>query len=191
MRVGLICGVIAVFCIALFEGCLFDPRQPEPPSTGSEVPWRIPVEPWYVLTNLKATTEARVVTNFDRSLTSDYKFRFDFGDAQTDTVWTKDRDIAAITALFQGKGPTTLTWTPADSGGGSADRFYRNLRYRLVMRRSATDTSRVTIAGKCNLYMRQESGSWILYRWEDLQEGTLPTWGWARLNPNLPRPAGP
>jgi len=193
MRVFLTCCVIMVLAGALIGGCnLFQTREPETPTNSGNIPFYIPIEPWIVLLNLKYTTEALVITNFDRSLATNYKFRFSSSDATLDTVWTKDRDIAALTALFQGKGATHLTWTPTDSGGTSTDRFYQNLRYRLVMRRSKTDTSRVVIVGQCNLYMHQDNGNWMVTRWEDnVDDPDYKTWGWARLNPNLPRSVAP
>lgn len=171
-------------------GCnLFQVRESETPSGGTQVPWKIPVEPYLVLVNLKATTEARSITNFDREFTSDYKFRFDpFQVIGPDTAWFRDRDIAALTSLFQGKGPTSLTWTPTDSGSTGSDRFYKGLGYRLVIQRSPTDTSHAVILGRCNLYLTQNGTNWMVRRWEDLQQGDVTqTWGWARLNTNLPR----
>lgn len=188
-RVLVVMVVVMVATIAA-EGCnLFRIRDPEDPSGGTQVPWKIPVEPYLVLVNLKASTEARSITNFDREFTTDYKFRFDpFQVIGADTAWVRDRDISALTSLFQGKGPTTLAWTPTDSGSSGPDRFYRDLGYRLVIQRSPTDTSRAIMVGRCNLYLRQEGTNWMVRRWEDLQQGdATQTWGWARLNTSLPR----
>lgn len=173
--------------LVILGGCgLFDLREPENPNGGPQVPFEIPTEPRIALKNLKATTEARVVTNFDRSLTTDYAFRFDPFDAAADTVWTKDRDIQAITALFKNEATVGLTWSVTDSGTTGEDRFYRNLGYRLVFRRGAADSS--VIVGKCTMYFRLEQQQWLIYRWADVKVSGDPnvyTWGYARLNPNL------
>ena len=180
-------GIAAAALLALLGGCgLFDLRNPEDPGSGPQVPFEIPTEPRIALTNLKATTEARVVTNFDRSLASDYRFRFDPFEAGTDTAWNKDRDIQAITALFHNEAEVHLEWTVEDSSSTGSGFVYRNLGYRLVFTQSAADS--FVIVGKCYLYFRLEQQQWLIYRWEDLKSSGDPnvyTWGYARLNPNL------
>jgi hypothetical protein len=187
----LVVGVIGIGVAVLVGACgLFKVRDSEPPISGPPVPWQIPVEPHLVLVNLKATTDMKSITNFDREFTTDpaYTFRFDpFQASGADTVWDRNRDISALTTLFQGKGPATLTWTPTDSGSAGADRFYRNLGYRLVIQRSTSDTSHAVIVGNCNLYMTLQGTNWMVRRWEDLELGdNVHTWGWARLNTGLP-----
>ena len=172
--------------LSLLAGCgLFDLRNPEPPGGGTQVPWETPTEPRIALKNLEATTEARVVTNFERSLTQDYKFRFDPFEAGADTVWDKDRDIQAITAMFRNESTVQLNWTVVDSGLIENDFFYRNLGYRLVFRLGIADS--VVIVGKCTMYFRQEQQQWLIYRWADVKTSADPevSWGYARLNPNF------
>ena len=171
-----------------FSGCgLFDLREPENPSGGPSVPFETPTEPRIALKNLKATTEARVITNFQRSLTTSYKFRFDPFEVGADTVWNLDRDIQAMTALFRNEADVSLVWTVRDSGTTGEDRFYRNLGYHLVFRFGAADSA--VIAGRCTLYFRQDGVQWLIYRWADVDdnEGTpnVVTWGYARLHPVL------
>ncbi len=183
---------IVRFCLALvsilaFCGCgIFDLREPESPGTGPQVPFETPTELRIALKNLKATTEARVITNFQRSLTTDYKFRFDPFDATAESVWTLDRDIQALTALFRNEATVSLDWTVRDSGDIGDARFYRNLGYRLVFRQGVADSA--VILGRCTLYFRKDGLQWLIYRWADVRETDAPgvfTWGYARLNPNL------
>jgi hypothetical protein len=181
-------GAIAAAALLTFLcGCgLFDLRNPEDPGSGTQVPFEIPTEPRIALQNLKATTEARVITNFDRSLASDYHFRFDPFEAPSDTVWTRDRDIQALTALFRNEATVRLDWAVSDSGTIGNDRFYRNLGYRVVFRLSATDS--VVLGGNCTMYFRLEQQQWLIYRWADVKVSGDPnvyTWGYARLNPNF------
>lgn len=179
-------GAMAAAAI-LFSGCgIFDLREPESPDSGQQVPFETPTEPRIALKNLKATTEARVITNFQRSLTTDYKFRFDPFDATAESLWTLDRDIQALTALFRNEATVTLEWTVRDSGDIGDDRFYRNLGYNLVFRLSPADS--VRIMGRCTVYFRRSGVQWLIYRWADVRETDNPdifTWGYARLNPNL------
>ncbi len=185
-------GVILSGLTLLGIACgLFKVREPEGGGPGPQVPWQIPTEPHTVLVNLKATTDLGSITNFEREFTTDpaYAFRFDpFQAIGQDTVWDRDRDIQALTALLASRGPITLTWTPTDSGSIGSDRFYRNLGYRLAIQRSSSDTSHAVILGNCNLYLTLQGTNWMVRRWEDLQSGDYSqTWGWARLNTSLPR----
>ncbi|MBD3162855.1 MAG: hypothetical protein GF346_10685 [Candidatus Eisenbacteria bacterium] len=174
----LACGVSAAGC------GLFEPRDAETP-TDVEVDYETPIDPRIALRNIEATTEARFIGNFQRAFTTDYRFRFDPFDAGADTVWTLSRDLQALGSLLQNEVESVdLTWTVRDSGNIGEDRYYRNLGYRLVFRRSATDS--VVFGGRCTLYFRTEGVEWLIYRWADVRDETAElTWGYARLNPNL------
>lgn len=163
-------------------GCLFSTRTPELPSVNN-VPWADPIAPEKVLTNVLVTFAAKSIANYDRSLASD--FTFDPADADRQPGdptyfdgWNKQREVAAFTSVFQqSEGTVTFTWGPpiprledmltddADPGGG---RFYKDLKYRMVFRRSGADT---TISGLANLYLRDQSGGWSIYKWIDQQDG--------------------
>jgi hypothetical protein len=166
----------------VLTGCgLFDLRDPEPPA-GSEVIFDTPTQPRIALKNIEATTEARFIGNYQRSLSTDYKFRFDPFDAGTDTVWALDRELQAMTQLFRNDATVNLTWTVRDSGSLGEDFFYRNLGYRLVFRRSGGDS--LEFGGRCTLYFRNDGIQWLIYRMADLKDETADrTWGYARLNP--------
>lgn len=168
----------------LLPGCgLFDLRDPEPPA-GSEVDFDTPTHPRIALRNIEATTEARVISNYQRSLASDYKFRFDPFDAAGDSVWALDRELQAMTQIYRNQATVNLTWTVRDSGSLGEDFFYRNLGYRLVFRRTGGDS--LEFGGRCTLYFRNDGIQWLIYRWADLRDDTADlTWGHARLNPTF------
>jgi hypothetical protein len=171
-------ALLAVFV----AGCgIFDLRDPEDP-TGVEVEYRVPVYPYMALRNLEAAAEARYAGNFQRACTEDYKFRFFDLDVISDTTWSLDRDMQALTTLFQAAPEEVdLTWTVEDSVPGGEDFYYANLGYRLVFRRGEADT--VLVGGKCFLYLRNDGTQWLIYRWADIDDGTAEkTWGYARLH---------
>jgi hypothetical protein len=123
-------------------------------------------------------------------MTDDYVFRFDPFDVIIDTTWTLERDFNALNTLLGNYPEAELTWAPRESVETNDGEFpafqYRNLGYRLVFRRSATDT--VAVAGLMTLYLRQVNTLWYVYRWADLNNGEDPyTWGYARLNPDIPQ----
>jgi hypothetical protein len=166
-------------------GCLFSARTPESPSV-NEVPWLDPNTPVKALTNVQVTFGAKSIANYDRSLASDFAFEPDAADAADVRAvdptffdnWTKQREVAALTSVFQqSEGTVTFTWGPphpsslnmltdnADPGGG---KFYENLKYQMVFRRTGADT---TISGLVNLYLREQTGGWSIYKWIDQQDG--------------------
>ena len=168
----------------LIAGCgIFDLRDPEEP-TGVEVDYRTPVYPYMALKNLEVATEARYAGNFERAYTEDYIFRFFELDAGSDSTWNLDRDIQALTSLFEGAPEEVdLTWTVEDSAYQGEDFYNGNHGYRLVFRLSAADS--VLVGGKCFLYLRNDGTQWLIYRWADIYDGTAEkTWGYARLHAN-------
>lgn len=178
-------GLVGVIALV---GCgLFDLRDPEDPNQGTQTRFLDPVRPHVVLKNLAYATEARDAVNYRRSWTDDYVFRFDPFDVIVDSTWTAERDFSAINTLLNNYAGAEVSWAPRDSEETPDGGFiYRNLGYRLVLRRSATDT--VAVSGLMTLYLRQTNTLWYIYRWADLNNGQDPfTWGFARLNPDVPQ----
>ena len=175
---------VGALCLALSIGCgLFDLRDPEPPSTDT-VPFVPATDPHIVLQNLRVSAEAKSTSNFIKSITTDYVWRFDPFDVVSDSVWAGDRDLSALESMFKNTGTVKLTWAPNDSGPWESGRYYGNLGYRLVFRRSATDS--VMFRGKCTIYLRLVGTQWTVYRWADVNDGTdVSTWGYGKLNPNF------
>jgi len=177
-------GGIGLLLLVVSAGCgLFDLREPEKPSTNN-VPFEIPTSPHIVLRNLKVSAKAKSAINFQRSITTDYVWRFDPFDVVSDSIWAGDRDLAALDLMFKNAGDVDLVWAPSDSGPWADGRYYGNLGYRLVFRRSVLDS--VVFRGNCTIYLRLVGSQWTIYRWADLNDGTdASTWGYGKLNPNF------
>ncbi len=177
-------ALAAALVLALSMGCgLFDLREPEAPTTNT-VPFVPPSDPHIVLLNLRVSAGAKSTSNFIKSITSDYVWRFDPFDVVSDSTWAGDRDLSALESMFKNTGTVKLTWTPNDSGPWEGGRYYGNLGYRLVFRRGPADS--VMFRGKCTIYLRQVGTLWMIYRWADVNDGTdVSTWGYGKLNPNF------
>ncbi|MBM3288038.1 MAG: hypothetical protein FJY88_11910 [Candidatus Eisenbacteria bacterium] len=177
-------GLLALL-LAAAAGCgLFDLREAEKVQS-NPVAFDTPTDPWIALRNLRITTAAKATPNFERSMTEDYKFRFDpFDVAEDSLLWSRTEDINALDRMFGKTGTFRLTWSPSDSSYPESGYFYyKNLGYRLVYRRSLSDS--VVIQGSCVLYFRQVGQQWLIHRWADMDDGTAaPTWGYARRNPD-------
>ncbi|MFB3907133.1 MAG: hypothetical protein ACE15D_01920 [Candidatus Eisenbacteria bacterium] len=184
MARGFAFGALVVAAGVAISGCLFDLRDAENP-TGDSGSWKTPTDTRIALQNLKAATEERVISGFQQSLADGYVFRFDtFDAAGDDTLWTMSRDIQAMTELYRNDMPAQLTWTVRDSGVAGDLVYYQDLGYRLVYRPATADS--IVFQGRCTLYFKQDGLSWLIARWADKRDDpNLPTWGYARLNPNL------
>jgi hypothetical protein len=174
-------GSILLFPVA---GCTFSTRTPEAPSV-NEVPWVDPISAARALTNVQVTFSAKSANNYDRSLAGDFAFipsEADRAIPDSPTFydgWNKQREVTTFTAIFQqSEGTVTFTWGPPnpavtnmltddlDLNGG---KYYENLKYQMVFRRSGADT---TISGLVNLYLREGTGGWSIYKWVDQQDGS-------------------
>lgn len=182
-----ILGLGCLLCLPA-TGCLFSTRTPEFPSVNN-VPWLDPIEPAKVLTNVATTLSARSIGNYDRSLASD----FTFVPAEADRAylmgsgdptfydsppWDKQRELDTLTSIFlESDGRVTFIFGPpipladamltdeSDTGGG---RFYKDLKYRMIFNRTTSDT---TVSGLVNLYLRETTAGWSIYKWVDQQDG--------------------
>lgn len=157
---------------------------PEPPQPGDQVPWIDPSTPAKALFNVMVTFRAKSVANYDRSLASDFTFvpaaaDADLLRAEDPTYfdgWTKQREVAAFTSVFQSQGVVTFTWGPPIppfedmvlDPAGAGGNYYENLKYQMVFRRSGVDT---TFSGLVDLYLREHPGGWSIYKWVDRQDG--------------------
>ncbi len=188
------------FAIVLLSvGCgLFDPRAPEDPA-GEEVPYTTPADTETLLQNLIDSTEDLSTANFTLDLAqegvgdlADFEFWFDYGDIVSEEKFLYQEVIAALDQLLGN--PTdgvTLVWgEPVQKELTGDTEIHRNRPYELVFSGSASDGGDIRIAGLATLYFRETGARWYLYKWEDLDDGSVDkrgTWGWALLHPSLTR----
>jgi hypothetical protein len=166
------------------SGCIFDTRDPDPPSDGQEIPYENPTEPRIVLSNTKATLELFSSGNYINALLPDFTVTpapIDEADWQGRT-WTVQQEQSATDAILAAARGTIPDQT-RDAGtgpGGERQEYYENLGYEIVFTQGAAT---VTYSGKANLYFREDAGIWRIYDWIDLEDGSgHPTWGRLRLD---------
>jgi hypothetical protein len=145
-----------------------------------DVPWHDPIAPFSVLTNVRFTFCAKSIANYDRSLTDDFTFVPDpaddmfIDDPTFFDGWSKLREVHAFDSVFQqSQGTVAFTWGPpipelqTDPDPGGAE-FYPNLNYTMTFTRTGADT---TISGKADLYLRENTAGWQIYKWVDKRDG--------------------
>jgi hypothetical protein len=158
-------------------GCLFTTRTPETPLDNG-VPWKNPSDPESVLTNISVTFNAKQVPNYGRSLTEDFTFspfagEVSSGDPTRFDNWRKQDDVDAFGSAFgQTRDGIVFTWTlphpeRKPPPGSPADLYFENLKYKMVFTHPA---GAKTFQGMVDLYFRQGSDGWSIYRWVDKKD---------------------
>ena len=183
---------IVVLLLALVVttcGCLFNPRDPEPPGQEDEDPWVNPIAPKNVFLNLQTGLKNKSNSNYERSLDPSYTFvprPEDEAALGSDVFanWTKNVELDVITRLkgeYLGErtvqfGDENLTFERESIEVGKAE-FEGD--YEIVLNRK--DGSKETYAGKAIFYIEETTQGWVLKKWEDIDvSGTNPTSGYLR-----------
>jgi hypothetical protein len=163
------------------SGCLLETRPPDPPAD-VEVVWTNPTSMSIVLTNVEKTFVAKSVTNYTRSLADDFSFIPDASDASLVgeaffVGWNKDRETNVFSEVLKTPGQVLFTWpatgiTAVDVPDKPDEKYYENLVYKMKFSRTSPDVADTTISGKVDLYMREASGIWSIFKWVDKRDGT-------------------
>lgn len=169
---ALLAALLTVVC-----GCLFSTREPEDSQGNGQVPFDNPTEPRLVLDNVRRTFAAKSITNYDRSLYTEFEFRPDPSDDIPPGFfegWGRVEEVDGMAAVLSSAGTVVFTWTPAGNpipvpGGDPDDLFYEGLAYQM---RFTNPGQTVTMSGRCDLYMRYVDGLYEIYRWDDIMDGS-------------------
>ncbi len=166
-------------------GCLFQPRDAEPPGEKPPVPFVQPTAPEIALANMKKSLEAKYVLNYKNSFgEGELLMEMDPGEyviaggENPFSSWTREQEAERMQAVISSMGETTelvITWDPDYlSKWRSGDNFYEDLEYQLVF----TDGQVVrSYAGRVNLYFEQVGANYYVVRWNDeIASGSTRTW---------------
>lgn len=182
-------AVIAIVLASLLAagGCLFEPREAEPPLDESEGDWVVPKTPKDVFLNLVTGLASPGNSNYERSLADEFSFtprdqdRSNFPDGTFDD-WVKGVEMDILTRMkgdYQGErtaqyGDENGQFEREDVQVGWAE--YEG-QYRWTL--DPGDGSEPEIyAGTAVFYLEEGTSGWILVRWEDIDViGSYPTSG--------------
>ena len=107
MKSGKIAAALILILVSS-QGCLFDPRDSEPPETGEVDTWIVPNTPKDVFLNLASGWVSAKNSNYERSLDPEFRFyprpedEALFGNPQLFADWTKEVEIAWLTRVKRG-----------------------------------------------------------------------------------------
>jgi hypothetical protein len=182
----------------LLAGCFFDPREAEPPDGGGDVsePAKSQEEvrdklkdcfekfSWQQYQLLLATDVHFAPDRADSSELADaghFPFAEPWGFAREEDVFNR---ILSCFNNFQTKaGGMILTYkgeqlfTDSSVTGYSTfeSDYHVTISYATLVAPTREDS--LPLDGSLKLYIRNETGAYRIYRWEDYRKGALPTWG--------------
>ena len=190
MRATIICMLTALTLIAAAGGCVFEPRDAEPPDTGDEATWITPNQPKDVFLNIMSGLEADANSNYERSLDETFTFIplpevvAALG-SEVFEGWNKEVEMEMLTRLksiFLGEraiefGDEDMVFEREDVEVG-----YAEFEGEYVMTLDPGDGSEAEVyAGKAIFYLTKGTQGWILTKWEDIDvSGSFPTSGFLR-----------
>jgi len=180
LRVKFLPAASCLLGTVLLAGCFFDTRSPEAPSGGGST-WQLPTTPGVVFTNFASAYNAKNLTNYMRSFTTDFVFQADPRDttlAPRGRYANWDMSVESqVTASIFNQGSITLTLTnPQGSTGENTADWYQD--YELTVSGPASLYAR----GKGHFLMRKDAdGFWAISLWEDTKTDTT-DWGQIKGN---------
>ncbi len=177
--------------LLLTAGCFFDTREPEQgEDPGIEVEWQDPIEPSLALPNMTASLEAKILTNYGRSFSTEGlemdPAAEDVGLGLDETyfdAWSKDEEESRMSAILTAAMPDSVRVEFSDLNEVVGDeRYFKDLHYEIIFTKGA---SKARYAGDVDLYFREEGGLYYISKWIDKvdDQGVDPdvhTWCWLR-----------
>lgn len=179
-------AALALAVVLLGAGCLFQPREPEPPTPTNEVVWVQPAALGNALGNMKRALDNKQLINYGRSFSPvSFEMVLDPADeaelGQNEfATWSASQEEQRMSGILSST-PATLTvyWVPRDSLDLQQTRYYEDLNYRLEFR---GPSGMAEYSGRVDLYFQDDgTGQWFITRWVDKRDGSSNrTWGWLR-----------
>jgi hypothetical protein len=169
-------AVLAALACLLAGGCLFAPREAEPPQTGDIVRYLDQISPSAVWDNLETSIEATHAPGWEAAI-SQTGFTYRPDDAAENQYpgvfagWDRDREIAFISWLYNAD-PTIDALmrnvefvVPPSSGSES---IWESVIYDLTVT-STVDDSSVRYRGSARITFSLEGNFWYITEWLDLE----------------------
>jgi len=176
-------GLVAA--AVLLSGCLFSPREPEPPGTGEQIDYLPRSSPANVWTNLGKSLMASHAPGWEDNI-SQIEFRYipddetrDLFPPETFVGWDRAREMTFINNFYNSGVSIVAKMSedgfvfPPPSG---SEMTVEDIIYDLIVTIDV-DGSVVRYRGKCDVIFRLEANFWYIYEWRDLQGESDPGTG--------------
>ncbi len=176
-RRGLILASWLVVGTIMLSGCLFSPREPEPPGTGIEVDYLPRSTPANVWANLEKSLFSTHAPGWEDNI-SQIEFLYIPDDDSRDMFppptfvdWDRAREVTFINNFYNSDVKIVAKMRedsfvfPPPSGN---EMTVEDIIYDLTVT-NTVDGSVVRYRGKCDVIFRLEANFWYIYEWRDLQ----------------------
>jgi hypothetical protein len=181
--------MIPLVALMIIQGCIFTPREAEPPNQGEQDTWIPPNSPKDVFLNLTTGLALQRDSNYERSLDPSFTFIPRPEDAALPGLdfsnWTKNVELQVLSRMksdypvqrtIQFGTGKEMNFEITDVKSGEVD-YYGP--YVITLTPSSGPAQ--TYAGKAWFYVKQGTQGWVLLKWEDRDvNGNFSTSGYLR-----------
>lgn len=178
-------GVAVVLLLSAGEGCIFEVRDAEPPS--SNTTWLVPDDPQRVFQNMENGLEDLTGVNYTRSLNDAFTFSPTVEDSLNPTLagkfvnWNLAVETEVTEIILSEASKLTVAFTERDQIFDSSLEVKFKVRYSLEVVTNTVPADTVTYKGRAQFDMLNGSKGWQLVRWRDEErESGFATWGFLR-----------
>lgn len=155
------------------SGCLFEPRTPDPPSTGQDIPYLARTSPANVWDNLQTSLNFNDSFGWEENVHPDFTY---IPDSEADNQfpglfagWDKEKELNFINSFYstgstniaQLRNPDFVVPDPT----GDESRWEGVIYYLRVQ--EAGNQSETRFRGSAIINFRLEGNFWYVYSWED------------------------
>lgn len=186
--------VLVTLLAGAVAGCIFEPRTPEPPTSGVSISYLQQTEARNAWQNLQISLNNTDPFGWTTNISTEFRYiPIDDEAASFPALndWSYDREVAFINALFaSGVRISSVMrnedFTVPDQTGDSVE--WQGVVY-FVDVTSTVDNSSTRYSASARIVFHLEGNFWYIYEWEDLQgqsdpdsEGQLSSMGVLRGN---------
>jgi hypothetical protein len=174
-------ALLVLVGLAAAAGCFFDPREPEPPSTGSPVTYLPQTSSANCWANLERSLNAAHAPGWEDNISQDVFVYLPDSDAENQfpgafVEWDRTKEVGFINNFYN-SGVTIQAQMknddfvpPPDSGTQS---IWENVIYDLIITNTA-DGSTTRYRASAIITFSLEGNFWYISRWQDQQGESNP-----------------
>jgi hypothetical protein len=182
---GLLRIMLSGLMLAFLSGCLFSPREPEPPGTGVQIDYLPKSSPANVWANIEKSLEASHSPGWEDNI-SLAEFRYVPDDETRNTypgiawdLWRRPQEVNFINNFYN-SGVTISAKMRNDEfevpDNSGTEVIWEDVIYDLTVTNN-NDGSQVRYRAVADITFRLEGNFWYIYLWRDLQGESPPEGG--------------
>jgi len=181
----LLLSAILPTLVVLLSGCLFSPREPEPPGSGEQITYLPRSSPANVWANIETSLEAANAQGWEDN-TSQVEFQYVPDDGTRSAfpgiawdLWRRPEEVNFINNFYNSGVTITAQMrndeftVPENSG---TEVIWEDVIYDLSVTNNA-DSSTTRYRASADITFRLEGNFWYIYLWRDLQGESPPEGG--------------